>query len=139
MARRGCRQVPVRPNAGLQAQRRGPREDPPEVYPWSRRAPWVQREDDVAGLPSGKARRVKVRDRIDLGVDRPPKCGGEGRVLSGSVQRQPRPGRPGEIASRIADVRHREDAKRLRVASDGEGAPSKEGSGHNGGGTREHA
>ena len=52
------RQMTVGPDAGLQTQSRGSHEGTPQVHPWDSRAPWVQREDDVIGLPSGKSGRI---------------------------------------------------------------------------------
>ena len=100
----------MRPNTGLQTERRGPHEGPPCVHPGNMRSPRVHGEDGVNGITGGEARRVQVSDHEDLRVDGPAKRGSQARVLSRSMQRQARARGTGDITRRVADVGHGEDA-----------------------------
>ena len=89
------------------------------------------------GITGGEARRVQVSDHEDLRVDGPAKRGSQARVLSSGMKRQARARGTGDIARRVADVGHGEDAKGSRVRSNRESAAAKKGRSHTRGRARD--
>ena len=89
------------------------------------------------GITSGEARRVQVSDHEDLRMDGPAKRGSQARVLSSSVKRQARARGTRDIARRVADVRHGEDAKGSRVRCNGESTAAEKGRSHTRGRARD--